>query len=180
MWNSGLSLTAYAKNSAAADAPRSTAPTTCTVESRAKIKSAQTIAKKCSRAHNVPWRTTCEIQHPNTPLRTFSFPWLLSRVSFHGRWLHEFKLATVRYITRPKMATELERQVAGHSWLGMGCKEPSWKQALETALAMFRWHELKQGPLVRLVTWVWLLLLFPKMTEINRWMNQLPGLMYST
>lgn len=33
---------------------------------------------------------------------------------------------------------------------------------------------------VRLVAQAWLLSVFAKMTEINRWMNQLPGLMYST
>lgn len=32
----------------------------------------------------------------------------------------------------------------------------------------------------RFVAQAWLLSVFPKMTEINRWMNQLPGLTYST
>lgn len=33
---------------------------------------------------------------------------------------------------------------------------------------------------VRLVAEVWLLTVFKEMTVINRWMNQLLGLMYST
>lgn len=32
----------------------------------------------------------------------------------------------------------------------------------------------------RFVAQAWLLSVVPKMTEINRWINQLPGLVYST
>lgn len=64
------------------------------------------------------------------------FQWLPSRVNnYYGWWLHEFKLATVQYISRPKMAAELERQVAGTSWLGMCFKKPRREQLLETSSA---------------------------------------------
>lgn len=107
-------------------------------------------------------------------VKAILFSWLPSCVNnFYGWWLHEFKLATVRYISRPKMAAELERQVAGPSWLGMGCKQPRREQLLETSSAnSATW--LKTLAYGELRQWGWL----PRpgsSQSLQRWQRSIDG-----
>lgn len=70
------------------------------------------------------------------PLKTVLFSWFPSCVyNYCGWWLHAFKLATVQYLSRPKIVAELKRQLAGPSWLRMCCKKPRREQFLETLSA---------------------------------------------
>lgn len=99
--------------------------------------------KKCS--GNYQWiflSTQCTMTHnmwdlaSQRPLKTVLFSWLPSCVyNYCGWWLHAFKLATVQYISRPKIVAELKRQLAGPSWLRMCCKKPRREQFLETSSA---------------------------------------------
>lgn len=84
----------------------------------------------------------------------------------------------------PRWLLSFERHVARPSWLRVGMQRAQEGTASWNISRQFANMNQDAGPwgaeAGRFVALPWLHSVFPKMTEINRWMDQSPGLMYST